>query len=213
MGAAIATERIYEALAPKVQMLVRRFLDARRRGGEALLEAAAVLAEARAQTKHGSWFPFLLAIGIGEDRAKRLLDIHRKAQADPAFAEAVRSDWLTRSVAEMLAQPTTPPAVVKEVLTAKEPPQVRQVRARMNIVKGGRAAEESPPPAPQPATIRPFHNALAVRTAYIADDLRWSEARRMLNQHREALLAELRETDEVLRWLRTQYPNEGGDGD
>lgn len=130
-------------LTPPAHMLACRYLDARRRGGEALLDAAAILAEARERTKHGEWYPFLLAVNTSEDRAKRLLDIHRKATEDPDFADAVRRDWLSLSTAALLAQPSTPPTVVACALTAPAPPEVREVRT---LLKGVRASTALPAP-------------------------------------------------------------------
>lgn len=117
-----------EQLAAPLQDIARRYLNARRRSGEALLDAAAALTEARGQAQHGEWHVFLRATNTSDDAAERLLAIHRTASSNPSFAEAIRYDRLTPTTAALLARSSTPPAVREQVLAAPEPLAVSEVR-------------------------------------------------------------------------------------
>src|SRR4051794_37568979 len=46
-------------LSERLQEIARQYIGARRRSGEALLEAARWLSEARAEAQHGEWYVFL----------------------------------------------------------------------------------------------------------------------------------------------------------
>lgn len=118
-------------LSERMQEIARQYVGARRRSGEALLEAARWLSEARAEAEHGEWGTFLEATNTSDDAAERLLNIHRQAMQNPQFAEAIRTDWIGQSAAALLAQPSTPPEVVAEVLASPEPPTVAEVRKKV----------------------------------------------------------------------------------
>jgi hypothetical protein len=122
-------------LSPVLEALARRFVDARRRAGESMLQAAAALAEAREAAQLGEWYTFLEAVGTSQDDADRLLAIHRKSLSDPRFADAVRRDWLPQTVAALLAKPSTPATVVEAALSAPQPPTVREVRQQIAEAK------------------------------------------------------------------------------
>lgn len=115
-------------LSDTLQAIARRYVDARRRSGEALLDAAAALAEARQIASHGEWGVFLEATGTAEATAQQLLTIHRRAIDDPVFADAIRRDHFTPSVAGLLARPSTPATVVDAALQAPVAPTAREVR-------------------------------------------------------------------------------------
>ena len=140
-------------LSTPLQDLARRYVAARERAGTALLEMAAALAEARQQAQHGEWYTFLKTIGASEDWADRLLDIHRQASENPAFADAVRRNFLSPTTAALIARPSTPPAVVEAVLQAPEPPSKRQVEEQIQKARGvesksrtGAGFEKAPTP-------------------------------------------------------------------
>jgi hypothetical protein len=114
-------------LSERLQEIARQYIGARRRSGEALLEAARWLSEARAEAQHGEWYIFLDATSTNEDAADRLLNIHSQAMQNPQFAEAVRSNWIGQSVAALLARPSTPPDLIADVLNADAPPKVADV--------------------------------------------------------------------------------------
>ena len=63
-------------LSQPLQALADQYLSARRRSGEALLEAAQALAQARALARHGEWYRFLEATQTSAATAERLLNIH-----------------------------------------------------------------------------------------------------------------------------------------
>jgi len=134
------------ALAPEVgelslslQEIARHYVGARKRSGDALLEAARWLHEARTQAQHGEWGLFLQATGTSDDAAERLLNIYRRAMEDPRFADAVARNWLSQTVAADLARPSTPPEALEAVLTAERQPSradvqrvIKQARAEQN---------------------------------------------------------------------------------
>lgn len=121
-------------LSPSLQGIARHYLAAQQRSGEALLEAARWLAEARKKAQHGEWGIFLQATRTSEGTAKRLLDIHAAAEADPQFADAVRSNWLTATAAAELAQPSTPPDLRQRLLAASEAPTRADVKAARTAI-------------------------------------------------------------------------------
>jgi hypothetical protein len=134
-------------LPAALQEIARRYVGARRRSGEALLEAARWLTEARDTAGHGEWQVFLDATGTSADTAERLLNIHRTAMQNQQFADAVARNWLGQSVAALLARPSTPPEAVAEVLGQAEPPSVGDVRGAISRSRGarvGRGEEQNP---------------------------------------------------------------------
>ncbi len=72
-------------LSQPLQELAERYLTARQRSGEALLEAAHALAEARALARHGEWYRFLELTQTSASTAERLLNIHRLASENLQF--------------------------------------------------------------------------------------------------------------------------------
>jgi hypothetical protein len=157
-------------LREPLQDFARRYVGARRRSGEALLEAARWLTEARSEAQHGEWQLFLEATGTTADTAERLLNIHTLAMQNPQFAESVRSNWLNQSAAALLARPSTPPEVVTEVLAEPNPPSTAEVQRRIRRPheKGG-GSEQNPQiadsaPALTGAIVEPHHGARAQET-------------------------------------------------
>src|SRR5690606_11308480 len=65
-------------LSTHLQEIARLYVQARRRSGEALLEAARWLYEARSVAQYGEWLIFLEATTTSPDTAERLIDIHTK---------------------------------------------------------------------------------------------------------------------------------------
>ena len=126
------------ALSIALQEIARRFIGARRRSGEALLEAARWLHEARTQAKHGEWGIFLEATGTSDDAAERLLNIHTLAMTDQRFADAVARNWLSQSVAADLARPSTPPEALQALLDAERPPSRAEAQ---QAIKGARRGQ------------------------------------------------------------------------
>jgi hypothetical protein len=129
-------------LSERLQALARQYLGARRRSGEALLEAARWLSEARAEAQHGEWQTFLEATNTSDDTAERLLNIHRQAMQNPQFAEAVRTNVIGQSVAALLAQSSTPAEIVAEVLDSPEPPSVAQVQKKIRQTRQAPATQQ-----------------------------------------------------------------------
>jgi hypothetical protein len=127
-------------LSERLQEIARQYIGARRRSGEALLEAARWLSEARAEAQHGEWYTFLEATSTSEDTADIMLNLHIRAMTDGRFAEAVRTNWLGQSAAGLLARPSTPPQVVDEVLSAPEPPKVDDIRRKIKAAKASQGA-------------------------------------------------------------------------
>lgn len=123
-----------------------RYLAARRRSGDALLEAVAELAAARDEAAHGEWGPFLERIGLDDSAARGQLRIHELAAADPLYAERIRSGFLTVSTArELIALPADQRA---ELLERDAPPTRAAIRAAS-------AANRAPAPDPElPAAVR-----------------------------------------------------------
>ena len=130
-------------LSERLQELARQYIGARRRTGEALLEAARWLSEARAEAQHGEWGVFLEATGTSDDSAERLLNIHRQAMQNPQFAESVRANWIGQSIAGLLSQPSTPPAVVAEVLSSPQSPTVAEVQKKVRQARAPKTLASS----------------------------------------------------------------------
>src|SRR6266508_6540325 len=118
-------------LSERLQEIARQYIGARRRSGEALLDAARWLSEARAEAQYGEWQVFLEATNTSDDTAERLLNIHTQAMQNPQFAESVRTNWIGQSMPPVLARPSTPPEVVNEVLASPEPPTVAEVQKKI----------------------------------------------------------------------------------
>ena len=127
-------------LSAPLQEIARRYIGARRRSGEALLEAARWLNEARTLAEHGEWRIFLESTGTSDDTAERLLNIHSQAMQNPQFAEAITRNWLSQSAAALLARPSTPPEVIEEVLTADKPPTKAEVEQKIRTTRTPRPA-------------------------------------------------------------------------
>lgn len=116
------------ALSERLREIARHYLGARRRSGEALLEAARWMSEARSEAAHGEWQVFLEATGTSPDTAERLLNIHTQAMQHPQFAEAIIHGRLSQSAAALLARDSTPPTVIDAVLAAETEPSVAEVQ-------------------------------------------------------------------------------------
>jgi hypothetical protein len=125
------------ALPEPLQVIARQYIGARRRSGEALLEAARWLTEAKRIAKHGEWHIFLEATGTSDDTAERLLNIHIQAMQNPQFADAIARNWLSQSAAALLARESTPPELVDEILAAPEPPTKAGIEARLRTSRPG----------------------------------------------------------------------------
>jgi len=134
-------------LSERLQEIARQYIGARQRSGEALLDAARWLSEARAEAQHGEWYTFLNATGTSEDAADTMLNLHSRAMSDGRFAEAVRTNWLGHSAAGLLARRSTPPEVIEEVLSTPEPPKVEEIR---RTIKSDKAAQTVDAPAQIP---------------------------------------------------------------
>ena len=123
------------ALPKPLQMIAQQYIGARRRSGEALLDAARWLHEARALASHGDWKVFKAATSTSDDTAERLLNIHIQAMQNPQFADAIARNWLTQSAAALLARQSTPPELIEELLAAPEPPTKADIEARLRTPK------------------------------------------------------------------------------
>ena len=117
-----------DTLSEQLRELAVRFIGARRRVGEALLEACRYMSEARAAAEEGQWYVFLRVTGTSPDSAETLLNIHIRASQHAAFAEKIRSGWLNQTVAGELAKPSTPPEVLQQLLEREEPLRVADVK-------------------------------------------------------------------------------------
>ena len=157
-------------LSQPLQELAERYLTARRRSGEALLEAAQALAEARGLARHGEWYRFLQATQTSAATAERLLNIHQLALENLQFAGFVRDNWVGVSVAGLLARPSTPPVVIERVTT-------RQIAPTMEAVQSAIDAVEAQVSAPQPD---PAERQAAAATEFQAIDTEIREAQTMM---------------------------------
>jgi len=154
-------------LSDRLQTIARQYLGARRRSGEALLEAARWLSEARAEAQHGEWQQFLEATGTSDDAAERLLHIHSQAMQNPQFADSVRRNWISQSVAALLARPSTPPEVVGEFLESSTQPSVAEVQQKLRTTR--RATASRNVEAAQNPQIADFGREAAAQNPQIAD--------------------------------------------
>lgn len=115
-------------LSEELRELAVRFIGARRRIGEALLEACRYMSEARTTAAEGQWYVFLQVTGTSPDSAATLINIHYRASQNAAFAEKIRSGWLNQTVAGELAKPSTPPELIQQMLERDMPPRVADIK-------------------------------------------------------------------------------------
>ena len=214
-------------LRAELQQLARAYVGARRRSGEALLEAARWLNEARTQAQHGEWQIFLDATSTTADTAERLINIYRTSLQNPAFSDAVRRNILNQSVAALLARPSTPPDVLDAVLQGDTPPNVDTVRKALKQSRQPQRtadsatadhnpqiaefapAEDAPPQNPQIADFAPTGDEHPVDGDLLRQTLREAtQALEYLALHHaalpgddegQALLARIAQAVEVLR--------------
>jgi hypothetical protein len=159
-------------LSPILQQLARNYISARQRAGEALLEAARWLSEARETARHGEWGVFLHATRTSEGTANRLIDIHREALTNPQFAQAIRVEWLSFTAAAELARKSTPASLKQSLLNAPSAPTREEVKAaRKQAAKCATVADLATPPA-EAAPPAPQLDALRRRLSTAAEDLR-----------------------------------------
>jgi hypothetical protein len=142
---ALSTSVPIEDLPPEAQSLgtqlydvARRYVGARRRSGEALLDAVRCLNEARVLADEGTWYLFLQVTQTSADVAERLLNIHIATQRDPRFEAAIVRGFLNQTVAGELARPSTPPEVVERLLEAEQPPRVADIKRAVRELKQNR---------------------------------------------------------------------------
>lgn len=121
-------------LAPALEAHARRYIQARTRSGDALLEAVAALADARAAAAHGEWGIFLAAVGLDDSRARALIRLHDECRRDAALADRVRSGWLSEAAARELLP--APAEVRAAVLDAAAPPTLADVREAKRAAGG-----------------------------------------------------------------------------
>lgn len=117
-----------DTLSESLRELAVRFIGTRRRIGEALLEACHYMSKARDAAEEGQWYLFLQVTGTSPDSAATLINIHYRAAQYPAFAERIRSGWLSQTVAGELAKPSTPPSLIEQMLEREAPPRVADVK-------------------------------------------------------------------------------------
>ncbi len=122
-------------LNAQLQEIARLYVGARRRSGEALLEAARWLSEARRIADHGEWKVFIEATGTSEATALRLLNTHNLVMRNPQVRELVARDWISPSVAALLARPSTPEEVIEEVIESDIPPRVTDVQNAIRKIR------------------------------------------------------------------------------
>jgi hypothetical protein len=123
-----------DTLSGALRDLAVRFIGTRRRLGEALLEAARYMSEARAAAEEGQWYIFLRVTSTSPDSAGNLINIHHCAAQHPAFAEKIRSGWLNQTVAGELAKPTTSPEVLAQLLGREDPLRVADVKRARKLI-------------------------------------------------------------------------------
>lgn len=114
-----------------------------------MLEAAELLAEARASAQHGEWATWLTATSTSPDIAERLLAIAARARTDRQFADAVQQDFFGGvSVAALVAR--APDAVRAAVLEQPTAPPRREVERQIREAKIRTGAESQPATAALP---------------------------------------------------------------
>jgi len=114
------------ALSPQMQTYAQGYIDARKRAGYAWLDMGRFLSEARAEAKYGEWKVFLEATNTSQDAADRLMAIYEQSRHSAAFADAVRTNFLTVTTAYELA--TAPEGVRDQLLSQEQPPTRQQIR-------------------------------------------------------------------------------------
>jgi hypothetical protein len=144
------------ALSQPLQALAERYLSARRRSGEALLEAAQALAAARDLARYGEWYRFLELTQTSASTAERLLNIHRLAHENLQFAGFVRDSWVGVSVAGLLARPSTPPVVIEHVTSGQIAPTLEAVQSAIDAVEEQVSAPQPDPAEQQAAKLQEF---------------------------------------------------------
>lgn len=159
---AIALPEQAGVLSATMQQCARRALAADRKGGEALLEKAAALAEARQAAAPGEWGTFLEAINVHERAAQRLIAIHERATNDAAFREGVQRGWLSFSVAALVAHAEA--SLLEQLLLQEEPPtrsQIETLLAKPDTGVGSPEPEREQQIIDQPASPPPLPAHLA----------------------------------------------------
>lgn len=126
-----------QALGPQLYEIARQYVGARRRSGEALLEAARWLSDARRIAEEGTWYLFLQVTGTNRDVAERLLNIHLLAARRPDFAAAVIEGRLNQSVAALIARPSTPHDALDVILAEQEPLSVATAQRLIRATRQG----------------------------------------------------------------------------
>ena len=99
---------LIEALRPQMRELAVRFVGARRRSGQAILEMGQILAQANDEAQYGEWDDYLQAVDLSDDTARKLMQIFRAALDDAAFADGVRRNWFQQSVAMRIVRERDP---------------------------------------------------------------------------------------------------------
>jgi hypothetical protein len=150
-------EQAMTTVSQPLQALAERYLTARRRSGEALLEAVQALAEARALARYGEWYRFLEITRTSASTAERLLNIHRLVRENLQFAGFVRDNWVGVSVAGLLARPSTPPIVIARVTAGEIAPTVDAVQSAIDAVEAQVSAPQPNPAEQQAAEDAKFH--------------------------------------------------------
>ncbi len=117
-----------DALPPPLRELALRYLGAKRRIGDALLESAKWMSAARDLAEEGQWYLFLQVTQTSPDSAEILINIHVRATQYPMFANAIRRGWFNQTVAGELARPSSPPELVDQLLQGERPPRVADVK-------------------------------------------------------------------------------------
>ena len=179
------------ALPEQLQAIARQYISARQRSGQALLDAARWIAEAREIAKHGEWQIFLDATKTSAAAAKRLLDTHATAMRDPQFAEAIRTDWISATVAGELAQPSLPDRKRAELLSRPNPPKREDVRAAAR--KSTTVVDLKPLEAADAGELAPAHwvGPTCRKLITTAELVRWaSEQREQIGAEERAMLSE-----------------------
>lgn len=155
-----------QALGPQLYEIARKYVGARRRSGEALLEAARWLSDARRIAEEGTWYLFLQVTGTNRDVAERLLNIHLLAARRPDFAAAVIEGRLNQSVAALLARPSTPQTALDVVLAEQEP---LSVATAQRLIRTARQGQE-PDHHPVDTVDNPLLAGSSPRTAHLSAD-------------------------------------------
>ena len=130
-------------LSLEMQSIARNYLGARGRAGEAILDAARYLAEARAAAKYGEWGVFLEATGTQEDTATRMLAIAERASTDQQYARAISDGRLALTAAfEIL---NAPAETQRRALESETPTTLTTIRKEKQESKLRTSAEFQPP--------------------------------------------------------------------